>query len=255
MMKLSQKEDSITKDDNIPVIRLENVSKVYISSSGIKFWALKGVNLDIWANEYISIMGPSGHGKTTLLNMIGLLDRPSEGKVYIDGIDTSTLSDAELSAIRNRKIGFVFQQFNLITRMNILENVELPLMVRKIPRKRRIEMVIEAIKKAGGDESWIHKRPTQLSGGEQQRVAIARAIVGDPGLILADEPTGNLDSVSAKVVMETFSNLIKLGKTIVVVTHALEIASCTDKIYLIRDGRIIGERKPNKNDCILYLGD
>jgi len=233
------------------IIELEKVSKVYVTPGGQEYWALRGVDLKVYENDFISIMGPSGHGKTTLLNMIGLLDRPTEGKVFIDGIDTSFLNDYELSRIRNLKIGFVFQQFNLINRMNILENIELPLIIRGFPRHDRIKMVIDALKKVGGDETWLHKRPGQLSGGQQQRVAIARAIVGNPEVILADEPTGNLDTASSKVVIETFRNLNKLGKTVIIVTHAREIASCTNNIYLIRDGRIVGEAKPSPKDCVL----
>jgi putative ABC transport system ATP-binding protein len=214
---------------------------------------LRDINLKVFRGEFIAIMGPSGHGKTTLLNMIGLLDRPSYGKVYIDGIDTSMLSEVELSLLRNYKLGFVFQMYNLINRMNILENLELPLMRRGIPRGRRIRMVIDALERVGGDRSWLYKRPTQLSGGQQQRVAIARAIVGDPEVVLADEPTGNLDTMSSKVVMDTFRRLNDMGKTIIVVTHAREIANCADKILLIRDGRLVGSLEPKSSLCVSYM--
>jgi len=234
-------------------VRLENVYKIYRMGDGSEFRALNGVNLTIGRGEYVAIMGPSGHGKTTLLNMIGLLDRPTKGKVYIDGVDTSSLSDVELSSFRNRKIGFVFQQYNLINRMSVLENIELPLIVRGLPRRIRVERVVDALEKVGGERSWLHKRPTQLSGGQQQRVAIARAIVGDPDIILADEPTGNLDTASSRVVMDVFRRLNELGKTIILVTHASDIANCARRILLIRDGRIYGEVKPDFKRSIFNI--
>lgn len=233
------------------VIELIDVKKVYVVGE-VKTIALRGVNLRVKRGEYISIMGPSGSGKSTLLNMIGLLDRPTSGKIIIDGEDVSRLSSKRLARIRNEKIGFVFQQFNLIPRFNVLENIELPLVVRSIPRRERIKRVIRALKMVGGDESWLYKKPTQLSGGQQQRVAIARAIVGDPEIILADEPTGNLDRASAKTVVQTFTELNRRGETIIIVTHDPEVANCTNKIYLLRDGRITGEREPVRDKCIIY---
>ncbi len=240
-------------EEAIPAIRLENVYKIYRMGDGLEFRALNGISLDIDRGDYVAIMGPSGHGKTTLLNMIGLLDRPTMGKVYIEGIDTSLLSDEELSRLRNKKLGFVFQQYNLVNRMSVLENIELPLVIRGIPRSRRVKMVIEALEKIGGDREWLYKRPTQLSGGQQQRVAIARAIVGDPDIILADEPTGNLDTASSKIIMETFERLNKMGKTIVMVTHAHDIANCAKRILLIRDGVIRGEVRPDRSKSIFNL--
>ena len=245
-------EQVVAEKEDI-IVELQDVTKIYLTPGGVEYKALDRVSLKIKRGDFISIMGPSGHGKTTLLNMIGLLDRPTEGKVFIDGIDTSMLGDAELSSIRNRKLGFVFQQYNLINRMNILENIELPLILRGISRKIRIHMVSDALEKVGGEDNWIYKRPTQLSGGEQQRVAIARAIVGDPEIILADEPTGNLDTSSSKVIMETFARLNKMGKTIVTVTHAGEISNCCRKILLIRDGRIIGEQEVDEEECVINL--
>jgi len=159
------------------IVRLVGVSKAYLMPSGRPFWALRDVNLEVYRGDFVAVMGPSGHGKTTLLNMIGLLDRPTRGKVIIDGVDTSGLSDRRLSELRNRKVGFVFQQFNLINRMSVMENVEIPLVARGVPRGERARLVRRAIRMVGGSESWLDKRPTQLSGGEQQRVAIARAIV------------------------------------------------------------------------------
>ena len=232
------------------IIELRNVKKVYRVGT-VETWALRGVDLVVYRGDYIAIMGPSGSGKSTLLNMIGLLDNPTSGKIIIGGRDVSRLSSKELAHLRNRMIGFVFQSYNLIARFTILENIELPLIVRGIPRSKRIEKVLRALEMAGGDRAWLKKRPTQLSGGQQQRVAIARAIVGDPEIILADEPTGNLDRKSAKTVVETFNKLNSRGQTIVVVTHDPEVANCTKKIYLLRDGRIIGSREPDPDKCII----
>ncbi len=232
------------------VIRLENVVKVYRVGEVVTY-GLRGVSLSVRRGELISIMGPSGSGKSTLLNMIGLLDRPTKGKIYLDSIDVSKLSDRQLAYIRNRKIGFVFQQFNLINRLTVLENIELPLIARGIPRHQRIPLAVKALLSVGGDKSWLRKRPNQLSGGQQQRVAIARAIVGSPEIILADEPTGNLDRASSKIVMETFLKLNEQGQTIIIVTHDPEIANCTRKIYLLRDGKIDGIVDPDPSKCII----
>ncbi len=234
-----------------PLIQLQKVVKIY-RVGDIETWALRGVDLTVYPRDFIAIMGPSGSGKTTLLNMIGLLDRPTKGKILIKGVDVSRLSSRRLAYIRNKVIGFVFQQFNLINRLTVLENIELPLVARGIPRSKRIAKVKEALIKAGGELSWLKKKPNQLSGGQQQRVAIARAIVGDPEILLADEPTGNLDRKSSKTVMETFISLNKMGQTIIIVTHDPEIASCTNKILIIRDGVIVAEEKPDKNECIIY---
>jgi putative ABC transport system ATP-binding protein len=213
--------------------------------------ALKKVNFKIRRGDLIAIMGPSGSGKTTLLNMIGLLDRPTKGRIFFDGVDVSRLDDKALADLRNRKLGFVFQTFNLVNRLTVFENIELPLIPRGIPRNVRAKMVLEALAKVGGEESWLHKKPNQLSGGQQQRVAIARAIVGKPVVLLADEPTGNLDRASAKTVVETFLNLNKAGHTVVVVTHDPEVANCMDKIFVIRDGEIIGVFPSNKAESLI----
>ncbi|MBS7636244.1 ABC transporter ATP-binding protein [Candidatus Bathyarchaeota archaeon] len=213
--------------------------------------ALKRVNFQVFRGQLIAIMGPSGSGKTTLLNMIGLLDRPTKGKIFFDGFDVSRLDDKALANLRNTKLGFVFQTFNLVNRLSVFENIELPLIPRGIPRNVRAKMVLEAITKVGGDESWLQKKPNQLSGGQQQRVAIARAIVGKPVVLLADEPTGNLDRASAKVVVETFLSLNNAGHTIIVVTHDPEVANCMEKIYVIRDGEIVGEFMPNKTESLI----
>lgn len=233
----------------VEVAKLVDVWKVYRSGQ-VETPALRGVSLSVERGEYIAIMGPSGSGKSTLLNILGLLDRPSSGRVYVLGRDASGLSSAELAALRNRVIGFVFQRFNLVSRLTVEENVELPLIARGLPRRERKELVAEAIKMAGGDLSWLRKKPNQLSGGQQQRVAIARAIVGRPQLLLADEPTGNLDRASARVVLQTFAKLNEAGLAIVLVTHDPEAANCAQKIYLLRDGRIAGKVEPDRSKCL-----
>ncbi|MEZ0290523.1 MAG: ABC transporter ATP-binding protein [Sulfolobales archaeon] len=235
-----------------PVIVLQNVSKEYTAGS-IATRALNNIDLEVYPGDIIAVMGPSGSGKTTLLNMIGLLDRPTSGKIYFKGVDVTRLSDTEIAFLRNRGIGFVFQFFNLINRLTVYENIELPLIPRRIPREERYKMVIRALQMASGDISWLPKKPLQLSGGQQQRVAIARAIVGRPEIILADEPTGNLDRNSARIVMNTFLELNKLGHTIVIVTHDPEIGNCAEKIYEIRDGRIINIREGDKSKCVVNV--
>lgn len=234
------------------IVIMNNVVKIYRTGSSY-IYGLRNINLEINKKEFVAIMGPSGSGKTTLLNMIGLLDKPTSGTIIIDGINVTKLNHSTIARIRNMKIGFVFQFFNLVNRLTVLENIELPLIARGVPRSKRIELVKEALIKVGGDTSWLYKKPLQLSGGQQQRVAIARAIVGDPEIILADEPTGNLDRTSAKVVINTFTELNKRGKTIIIVTHDPEVANCTDRIYTIRDGIIVNVKNSQKDNCILNL--
>lgn len=234
-----------------PVVKLVDVHKKYKLGEA-EFHALRGVNLEIRKGEFVAVMGPSGSGKTTLLNIMGLIDRPSSGKVFIDGLDTTKLSDFELAKIRNTKIGFVFQSFNLINRLTVYENIELPLLVRGLSKAERERLVISALLKVGGDISWLRKKPLQLSGGQQQRVAIARALVTNPSFILADEPTGNLDRASGKIVMSTFVGLNKQGQTIVMVTHDPEVAHCAQKMLYIKDGRITKvEEQVDFSKCIL----
>ncbi len=232
------------------IVKLVNVKKAYRTGSVIT-WALRGVNLEVRRGEFVSVMGPSGSGKTTLLNMIGLLDKPTTGKVIIDGILASSLNSKQLAAVRNRKIGFVFQQFNLVSRLSVYENIELPLVARGLPRSIRRKMVLKALKMVGGETSWLRKKPTQLSGGQQQRVAIARALVNNPALLLADEPTGALDRKSAKVVLQTFLDINKKGQTVIVVTHDPEVANCAQKILIIRDGVIVSEEESDWDRCIV----
>lgn len=234
-----------------PVVKLVDVYKKYKLGEA-EFQALRGVNLEVKKGEFVAVMGPSGSGKTTLLNIMGLIDRPSSGKVFIDGLDTTKLSDFELAKIRNTKIGFVFQSFNLINRLTVYENIELPLLVRGLSKAERERLVVSALLKVGGDISWLRKKPLQLSGGQQQRVAIARALVTNPSFILADEPTGNLDRASGKIVMSTFVGLNKQGQTIVMVTHDPEVAHCAQKILYIKDGKIIKvEEQVDFSKCIL----
>jgi len=240
-------------DDSI-IVKLVKVKKAYRIGSNI-FWALRGLDLEVKRGEFVAIMGPSGSGKTTLLNMIGLLDKPTSGTIIIDGITTSSLDGKALALVRNRKIGFVFQQFNLVSRLTVYENIELPLVARGLPKNIRKKMVSRALLLAGGELSWLNKKPLQLSGGQQQRVAIARALVNNPAIILADEPTGNLDRKSAKNVIKAFKEVNAKGQTIIMVTHDPETANCTDRILLIRDGKIVGEEAPNYDRCILNTVD
>ncbi|MGC8583278.1 MAG: ABC transporter ATP-binding protein [Thermoproteus sp.] len=216
-------------------IRLVDVHKSYGN-----YQALRGITYSIPRGIFQCVVGPSGSGKTTLLHIIGGIDRPTRGEVWVAGVRLNDLDDDQLADFRNKNVGFVFQMFYLIPRMTVLENVELPLILRGVPKARRREMALEALKLAGLDGVDPKKRPTQLSGGEQQRVAIARAIVARPRILLADEPTGNLDSVTAAKVMETFLSLKKeLGITIVMVTHNLELLKYCDRVVRLRDGVIV----------------
>ncbi len=221
------------------VVRLENIRKVY-ENFGVKNEVLKGINLVIKKGEFVSIMGPSGSGKTTLMNIIGCLDTATSGKYYLDGKDISNLNDDELSEIRSEYIGFVFQQFYLIQYLNVLENVLMPTIYSKKDRKNIKEKAKELLEKVGlGDK--LNFKPSQLSGGQQQRVAIARALINEPQLILADEPTGALDSKTAESIMKIFKELNEEGKTIVIITHDPSIASQTKRIIKIKDGKIIND--------------
>ncbi len=219
------------------MIKLENVYKIY-KLGRTEVVALRGVNLEINRGDYISIMGPSGSGKSTLMNIIGCLDRPTKGRVYIDGEDVSKLSDKELAKIRLKKIGFVFQQFNLIPTLTALENVALPMWFAGVERKKRIKRAKELLKIVGL-EGREHHKPRELSGGEQQRVAIARALANDPEVILADEPTGNLDTKTGTRIIDILEKLNKLeGKTLIIVTHDQEIGKRAKIRLKIKDGMI-----------------
>jgi len=220
-------------------IVLEDVWKVYGGDS-YTVQAVRGVSLRIRRGEFVAIVGPSGSGKSTLMHLIGGLDRPTRGRIVVDGLDiTSLRSDRELSRYRNRTIGFVFQMFYLVPRLTALQNVELPLIARGVPKSERRRRAAEALRRVGlaGKED---KFPNQMSGGEQQRVAIARAIVGEPKLLLADEPTGNLDARTSEVIMELFEELNREGMTIVMVTHNLELIWRCHRVAHMRDGRLLG---------------
>jgi putative ABC transport system ATP-binding protein len=224
-----------------PLIRLENATKVY-RMGDVSVPALRGVDLSVEPGELVAIMGASGSGKSTLMNIIGCLDRPTQGRYFLAGQEVSRLSRDELARIRNRVLGFVFQSFNLLSRTSALENVELPMVYAGLPRKERDQRAHHALERVGlGDR--VHHHPSQLSGGQQQRVAIARALVGDPKVILADEPTGNLDSRTSVEVFALFQELNRAGMTIVVVTHEPDIASYASRVVVVRDGKVVTDRR------------
>jgi putative ABC transport system ATP-binding protein len=222
-----------------PVIAIENLRKTY-SNGSLSVEALRGVSLSISAGEYVAIMGPSGSGKSTLMHIIGCLDVLTEGRYVLAGEDVSSLSEDRLAEIRNRRIGFVFQQFNLLPTLNAWRNVELPLCYAGIARPIRRVRAMEALARVGLGDRTEH-RPTELSGGQQQRVAVARALVTDPALILADEPTGNLDSSSTADVLELFDELHAGGRTIVLITHEPDVAARAGRVVRIRDGMLVAD--------------
>jgi len=203
---------------------------------------LKGITLDISKNEYVALMGPSGSGKSTLMNILGCLDSPTAGIYVLNGNDVSKMEDNQLAEIRNKEIGFVFQQFNLLPRLTAVDNVALPLVYAGIPKKRRTEMAMDVLKKVGLEDRSHHK-PNELSGGQSQRVAIARALVNNPSMILADEPTGNLDSKTSNEIMEIFSKIQSAGNTVVLVTHEEDIANYAHRIVRLRDGVIETDKR------------
>lgn len=219
------------------LIRVQDMCKIYNPGEN-EVWALNHVNLEINQGEFVSIIGHSGSGKSTLMNMLGCLDIPSSGSYYLNGKDVSLLKDSQLSAIRNQKIGFIFQGFNLIANLNAIENVELPLIYRGLGKGERHKLAEEALKKVGLERRMEHK-PTEMSDGQQQRVAIARAIAAKPPVILADEPTGNLDSASTQEIMDILKGLHHAGRSVILITHDNEIADQTKRVVRILDGKIV----------------
>ena len=224
------------------IIELKDIFKRFYIGTPNELEVLKGINLTVYEGEFVAIVGASGSGKSTLMNIIGSLDRPTEGSYFLDGINITSAKDGELSKIRNQKIGFVFQTYNLIPKTNSLKNVEMPMLYAGIPGKKRIERAKELLELVEMGDRMKHL-PEELSGGQKQRVAIARAMANDPAIILADEPTGALDSITGRMVMDLFHKLHKEeGKTIVLITHSPELAKETQRIITIKDGLITGER-------------
>jgi len=221
------------------VVRAEKVKKLYRMGT-VEVLALAGVDLTISRGEFVSIMGPSGCGKSTLMHILGCLDRPSEGKVLLDEVNIGGLDDNRLAAIRNRKVGFVFQTFNLLPKLNAIENVELPLIYAGTNFEARRKKAAELLEMVGLKERMFHK-PSELSGGQSQRVAIARALANDPSIILADEPTGNLDSKSGEEIIYLFNELNQAGATLIIVTHDQEIASRSRRIVRLKDGLVVAD--------------
>lgn len=221
---------------NQSIIHIEGLRKSYfMGAQAVE--VLKGISLDIYRNEYVALMGPSGSGKSTLMNILGCLDSPTGGKYILNGKDVSKMADNDLAEVRNHEIGFVFQQFNLLPRLSAAENVALPLIYAGVSKKERIERALDALKKVGLDTRSHHK-PNELSGGQIQRVAIARALVNNPSILLADEPTGNLDTKTSREVMDLFGEIQANGNTVVLVTHEEDIAAYAKRVVRLRDGII-----------------
>ena len=227
---------------SIPVIDVRNVHRIYESAAGYMH-ALRGVTLQVARGELLCIMGPSGSGKSTLMNTLGCLDTPTSGTYRLEGLDVSTLTDDELAELRATRLGFVFQSFNLLPRATVLRNVVLPLTYTDTPKALRRERAEAALAAVGLPAAYFDHRSNELSGGQMQRVAIARALVNNPAVILADEPTGNLDSATGKMVLETFSRLRDEGKTIVLITHDPDVAAWADRTVHIRDGKLLTDEE------------
>lgn len=230
------RREQITTSADQPLIHARSLRKTY-QIGGQVVHALDGLDLDIARNEYVALMGPSGSGKSTLMNMLGCLDSPTSGRYVLNGQDVSALDDDALADIRNREIGFVFQTFNLLPRYSALENVALPMIYAGIPREQRETRASEVLTQVGLADRMDHK-PNELSGGQRQRVAVARALVMNPSIILADEPTGNLDTTTSHEVMELFSEIQQAGNTVILVTHEEDIAACAHRTVRLRDGKI-----------------
>jgi putative ABC transport system ATP-binding protein len=225
---------------NRAIIEIRDLTRHY-DMGGETIHALRGVTLSIHANEYVAIMGPSGSGKSTMMNMLGCLDTPSGGEYWLNGQEVSRLTDDALARVRNKEIGFVFQTFNLLARASALHNVELPLVYSGVPARDRRSRAIAALTRVGLATRMDH-RPNELSGGQRQRVAIARALVNEPSILLADEPTGNLDSTTSEEIMRVFSELHGQGQTVVMVTHEPDIAAHAERVVVLRDGRVESDR-------------
>ena len=218
------------------IIRLEDIHRIYrVGNQEVR--ALDGVSLSVYKNEYVAIMGPSGSGKSTLMNILGCLDSPSSGHYVLNGVDVSEMEDSDLADVRNREIGFVFQSFNLLPRYNALENVALPMVYAGVPARERMERAADALRSVALEERMDHK-PNELSGGQKQRVALARALINNPSIILADEPTGNLDTHTSIEIMRLFDEIHRRGNTVIVVTHEEDIAAYAHRIIRLRDGRV-----------------
>ena len=218
------------------IIRLEDICRIYrVGSQEVR--ALDGVSLSVYKNEYVAIMGPSGSGKSTLMNILGCLDSPDSGRYILNGTDVSEMDDGELADVRNREIGFVFQSFNLLPRYNALENVALPMVYAGVPAGERREKAAQALRSVGLEDRMDH-RPNELSGGQRQRVALARALINNPSIILADEPTGNLDTHTSVEIMRLFDEIYRGGNTVIVVTHEEDIAAYAHRVIRLRDGRV-----------------
>jgi putative ABC transport system ATP-binding protein len=223
------------------VIRVRELTRAYEMGTE-RILALRGVTLDIAPNEYVAIMGPSGSGKSTMMNLLGCLDTPTSGEYWLNGQEVSRLTDDGLARVRNREIGFVFQTFNLLPRASALHNVELPLVYAGVGGRERRERALEALTRVGLADRVQH-RPNELSGGQRQRVAIARALVNRPSILLADEPTGNLDSVTSEEIMTVFAGLHRAGQTVIMVTHEPDIAAHAERTVVLRDGRVESDRR------------
>ncbi len=224
------------------IIKIDHVSKVYQVSEDVKTTALDDISFTIEKGEFVAIIGPSGSGKSTLMHIIGALDTPSSGTYYLDGKAVNALSDDELAEIRNKKIGFVFQSYNLLPRTSALRNVIVPMMYGDIPKEKREPRAKELLDMVGLSDRMDHA-PNQLSGGQQQRVAIARALTMDPAIVLADEPTGNISGKHVEEIMDTFQELHKKGHTIILITHEADIAAYANRVLMVRDGKLVGDKK------------
>ena len=238
-------EAEMTTSDHVSggaaLLELRNIRKVYqVGSEEVR--ALDGIDLNVSSGEYLAIMGASGSGKSTLMNLLGCLDTPSSGSYRLNGVAVEALDDEELAAIRNEEIGFVFQTFNLLARTNALRNVALPLVYANVSKKERQQMAQRALERVGLGDRMTH-RSNELSGGQRQRVAIARALVNEPSILLADEPTGNLDSTTSGEIMELFDQLNQSGNTVILVTHEDDIAAHAQRVVTLRDGKIISDKK------------